>query len=164
MRLRAGFNLVETLAVLLVVALGLAAAAGLFSYGLRLSIEAQTRSTAMATAISIACDPRPLLDPDLVPDWVSTTYDFDESSAAADPLVATDSGLVNGYQVFRRESTVAADIIAVADPATYPAMTPPVRRVYARSVQVDVEVLDAAGGKVLASFTTRFVRQRPEAP
>ncbi len=164
MRTRAGFNLVETLAVLLVVALGLSAAAGLFSYGLRLSVDAQARSTAMASAISVAVDPRPLLDPDLAADWSSTTYDFDISSPAADPLVAIDSGLVNGYQVYRRESTVAADIIAMADPAIDPGVTPPVRRVYARSVHVDVEVLDAAGGRVLASFTTRFVRQRPEIP
>lgn len=142
-----GFTLVEVIAILLVVVLGLFSVTGLFIYGLRLANRAQASSTAMATAMGIAVDDAPLLDP-AVSVWSRTaTYGMDDSSGSA-----LASGYVNGYYVIRREEAPEADIITGA-PGT-PA------GVGARSVHVDVDVYEAQGGEHLASYTTRFVRTR----
>jgi len=140
-----GFTLIETLAVLLVVSIGLAAAVGLFSAALRISAQAQGRTTAMATAMSVAVDPTPLLDPDLAADWTQvSTYAMDASSGLAEA-----HGYINGFWVVRRESSASADILA-ADAGV----------VHARQVNVDVDVSEVTGGRILASFTTTFVRTR----
>lgn len=144
MRRTGGFTMLEVLAVLLVVGIGLAGAIGVFAYALRLSGEAQARSIAMATAISVAYDRNPLLDPDLSGDWSSTSYDFDAPSGTA-----ISRGPVNGLYAVRTETTVAADITA-QDGAV----------VHQRSVRVDVDIFETSGGKAVASFTTRLVRQR----
>lgn len=147
MIVRRGFTLIETLASLLVVSIGMAAAIGMFTYGLRLSVDAQARSSAMATAATVAADPTPMLDPDLVADWTVGSYDFDADSGSA-----TTMGLINGFFVQRRESTTLADIIARSTVAPI--------RVYARSVHVEVDVYDDRGGRLLASHSLRYVRQR----
>ena len=140
-----GFTLIETLAVLLVVAIGLAAAIGLFGSALRLSSEAQGRSTAMATAKSVAVDPTPLLDPDLASDWTQvSTYNLDDASGSAEA-----HGYINGFWAVRRESAAASDILA-ANGAV----------VHARRVLVDVDISEVTGGRILASFSTWLVRTR----
>lgn len=145
---RRGFTMIEVLATLLVVSLGLTAAIGLFGYGLKLSVEAQARASALATAATVLHDPTPLLDPDLAGDWTAGTYDFD-----ADRGSATSQGLINGWFVQRRESTSVDDIIAHRVVAG-------AQVVYARSVHVEVDVYDAQGSRLLASLDRRFVRQR----
>lgn len=140
-----GFTLVETLAILLVVAIGLAAAIGLFGTALRLSSEAQGRSTAMATAMSVAVDPTPLLDPDLAADWTQvSTYALDDANGTAEA-----HGYINGFWVARREAAPASGILA-ADGTV----------VHARRVQIDVDVSEVTGGRILASFSTWLVRTR----
>ncbi len=139
-----GFTMLEVLAVLLVLGIGLAAAIGIFAYAIRMSGEAQARSIAMATAISVAYDRSPLLDPDLAGDWSATTYSFDAASGTA-----VSRGPINGLYAVRTETTVPADIIA-KDGAN----------VHQRSVRVDVDIFETSGGKAVASFTTRLVRQR----
>ncbi len=143
--MRRAFTLIETLAVLLVVSIGLAAAIGLFGTALRVSVLAQGRSTAMATAMSVAVDPTPLLDPDLASDWTQvSTYAMDASSGTAE-----EHGYINGFWVVRRESTASSDVLAT-DAGV----------VHARLVSVDVDVSEVTGGRILASFTTSFVRTR----
>lgn len=58
---RAGFTLVETLACLLVLSMGFAAAIVLVAYGLQIARLSLARSMGMATAITVAADPAPLL-------------------------------------------------------------------------------------------------------
>jgi hypothetical protein len=138
-----GFTLVEVIAILLVVVLGLFSVTGLFLYGLRLANRAQAGSTAMATAMSLAVDDAPLLD--ATGQWSRTSsYDLDDLNGSA-----TARGYVNGYFVMRSESAVAADILAGT-----------VGDVGSRSVRVEVDVYDNQGGELLASYTTRFVRVR----
>lgn len=145
---RRGFTMIEVLATLLVVALGLTAAIGLFSYGLKRSLEAQARASALATAATVLHDPTPLLDPDLAGDWMAGSYDFD-----ADQGAATTQGLINGWFVQRRETSTVDDIIARR-------IVGGAQVVYARSVHVEVDVYDAKGSRLLASLDQRFVRQR----
>ncbi len=144
MTARRGFSMIEVLAVLMVLGIGLAAAISIFGYAMKMSGEAQARSIAMATAISVAYDRSPLLDPDLASDWSATTYSFDAPSGTA-----VSRGPINGMYAVRTETTVAADISA-QDGAT----------VHQRSVRVDVDIFETSGGKPVASFTTRLVRQR----
>jgi prepilin-type N-terminal cleavage/methylation domain-containing protein len=59
--MRRGFTFIEVLACLLVLGLGVAAAVGMVMYGVLLATRAQGKSTGMATAMSIAVDPEPLL-------------------------------------------------------------------------------------------------------
>ena len=87
MKRHAGFTLIEVLAALLVLSLGLTAACGLIYYGLRLVRSAHGRTIGMATAITVVNDPRPLrTDPTLTPNG------------------ATTSGYLNGLWVVRTES------------------------------------------------------------
>jgi len=55
-----GFTLVEVLACVLILTLGLAAATSLMFYGLRLAAKAHAKSIGMATALSVLVDPAPL--------------------------------------------------------------------------------------------------------
>jgi hypothetical protein len=138
------FTLVEVLAMLLVLVFGLLAVTGLFLYGLRLSSKAQAASTAMATAISIAHDDAPAVD-GVTSTWKrASSYSLDAGTGSAEA-----SGMINGYFVRRTETAAQADILAGAPGA-----------VGARSVRVDVDVYDAMGGQLQASFTTRLVRTR----
>jgi Tfp pilus assembly protein PilV len=139
-----GFSLIEVLSLLLVISIGLSAAVGAFSYGLKLASESQAKTLAMPTAMSLANDRHALIDPDVASLWTSTTYGFDDPSGSA-----TDSGPVNGLYVIRNESTEPGDIISRSG-AT----------VYERSVRVDVDVYESFGGRLMASYSTRFVRQR----
>lgn len=142
--MRRAFTLVEVVAVLLVVVFGLFAVTGLFMYGLRLANRAQAASTAMATAVSLAVDDDPLRD-SAISTWTRTaSYAMDDASGSA-----SASGIINGYFVRRTETAAAADILAGTAGA-----------VGARSVRVDVDVYDAQGGELLASYTTRLVRTR----
>lgn len=142
-----GFTLVEVLAMTLVVVLGLFSVTGLFIYGLRLATRAQAASTAMATAMSVAVDDDPWVD-GATGTWTRTlTYAMDDRTGTAKA-----SGIVNGYFIERRESAALEDVVSG---------TPGVAGgVGARGVRVEVDVFDAMGGEMLASFTTRLVRTR----
>jgi prepilin-type N-terminal cleavage/methylation domain-containing protein len=59
-RPRAGFTLIEILAALLLFSMGLMAVIGVFLYGLKSAIAAQSDATAWATALSVVKDPMPM--------------------------------------------------------------------------------------------------------
>jgi prepilin-type N-terminal cleavage/methylation domain-containing protein len=102
-RRRAGFSLIEVLACVLVLGLGLMAATSLLLYGLHLAREARGRSMGMATALAVLYDSAPIA-----------------TDAAATPAAAADGsaeGYLNGLWVVRSESdeTVldGANLVAV---------------------------------------------------
>lgn len=142
---RKAFTLIEVLAIVAVAGVGLAAVIGLVFSGLRAAGRAQVEAVGMATAVSVANDPAPLLAPESAGDWTYTPYDMDSPG----PVSSQATGWVNGLYVVRDERSVAADVIA-REGAT----------VFARAADVVVEVFDARAGRPVASFATRLVRQR----
>lgn len=96
------FTLIEVLASVLVLGLGLLSAVGLLLYGLQLAKLSMGRATGIATAMSVAIDPTPILPDD--PLWTVT-------------VPGTTTGYLNSYWVERREGaeTVVAPGITAAD-------------------------------------------------
>jgi len=129
--------------MLLIAVLGLISVTGLFLYAAESAKKAQVASTAMITAISVAYDDSPWLDPSVAGTWSSTGTLPNLSS----------SGWVNGYWVTRSETGLAADVIAT-DPLSVPA-----GKVVMQSTRVDVVVRFSQGGNPAASFSTRLIRQ-----
>jgi prepilin-type N-terminal cleavage/methylation domain-containing protein len=148
---RAGFTFLEVLCTLLVVTIGLMGVIGLIAYGNRLNSAAQAGAIATATAISVAYDPQPRLDPAVASNWSYTPYNFNDTAGLQ---TSNAMGFINGMYVTRVETSAPADILA---------RSPITLQVYARSALVDVTVYETIGGAVAAQFTTRIVRQQ-EAP
>jgi hypothetical protein len=142
---RRGFTLIEVLAIMLVITLGLMATIGLVFFGVIQSARAKGAELGMATAISVALDPQPLLPPRAAAAWTWVPYDLD----ARGELTALAQGTVNGFGVKRTEVSGDDDIIAEDGGV-----------VYMRSARVDVDVYDAVVDRRVASFTTRIIRQR----
>jgi len=147
-----GFTFLEVLACLLVVGLGLASVVAMVYFGIVNSQKAQAASTAMITAMSVAVDPTPYLSADIAASWsTSGSYDMDDLTGN---LSEKAQGYINGYLVVRSETSTPADIIA-SD------ITPGGGTVvYARSALVKVDVYTLLNGAIVASYNTRFVRQR----
>jgi prepilin-type N-terminal cleavage/methylation domain-containing protein len=80
---RRAFTFIEVLACLLVLGLGVSAAIGMVMYGVMIANRAQGQATALATGMSIAIDPSPLLPPGS--SWDGT------------------HGFINGFYVVRQE-------------------------------------------------------------
>lgn len=93
---RSAFSLVEVMAALLVLTLGMLAAIGLVGYGMSLARIALARSVGMATAISVAADPTPLVD---ATDWTAPAT-----------FTGIARGYINGAWVERTES--AGEVLA----------------------------------------------------
>lgn len=146
---RKAFTLIEVVCILLVITVGLVSVLGLVSYGMVLAARTQGAVTGMATAVTVATDPTPWLDPELAADWTYTTYDMDNQVPNA-TLTSLAEGYVNGYFVERTETSLnAVDIVAVSG-AT----------VFIRSASVSVEVYETLKGSRVASYTTQILRQR----
>jgi len=153
LRSRSGFTFVEVLACLLVVGLGLASVVAMVYFGIVNAQRAQSGSTAMITAMSVAIDPKPYVFNDVAPSWTgSGPYSMDDTANA---LSESTQGYVNGYFVHRSETTGPTDIIATAPPSAGGAQV-----VYMRSVLVKVDVYTLLNGAIVASYNTRFIRQR----
>ena len=141
---RDAFTYIEVLAGVLILAVGMLAIIGLVIFGQHLATRAQAQATGMATAMSIAVDPSPLVavasdwDSD---DWKRSTYNLKSTG----DISCETSGWVNGLYVVRTESSKAADIIDAS--------------VGVRSAEVEVLVREATGGQIVAAYTTRIMRQ-----
>lgn len=146
LRGRLAFTFIEVLVILLVVGIGLMSAVGLIVWGNQLGSRSQGETIALATAIAVANDPLPRLDPILISGWSYTAYDMDADSGTSEAR-----GYLNGVYVERTETSTASDIIA-RDAAS--------GTVYARSAHVRVVVTEAIGGDELTTFSTRILRQR----
>lgn len=141
-----GFTLIEVLCLLLVLAIGMGGVVGLVIYGMQVSAQARGAAIGMATAVTVAKDPTPLLDAEIAGDWTSATYDL----SAGGTCTSECSGYVNGFYVVRTETSVPEDIVATGTNGV----------VYLRSARVDVDVFETFKGSRVASFTTRILRQR----
>ena len=146
-QVRHGFTLVEVCLLLLVVSLGLFGVIGLVGYGTIIAARAQGETTGLATAVTVANDPTPLLAAARAGDWRFTPYNMDGTGN----LTSTANGYINGFYVVRTERSGDADVVA-RDPLT--------NLVHVRSAVVEVEVYGSANGNPVASFTTRINRQR----
>jgi Tfp pilus assembly protein PilV len=142
---RQGFTFMEVICILLVMTFGLLGVVGLVSYGMSIASRSQGVTSGMATALSVAIDPRPLLDQRTASSWEYTPYDMDAAGDAS----SIARGHINGFYVERTETAKAADIIA-RDGGT----------VYTRAATVTVEVYEGFRGETVASYTTHIVRQR----
>jgi len=131
MNQRSGFTFIEVLACLFILALGIASAVSLTLYGELLSERAQAKSTAMATALSVAVDPSPLLHAAQAAQW----------HLAGAQGVGTTTGWINGYYIVRTEGVGSAPCPGfVSDP-------------------VSVDVFGGLRGTLVASYSTRIMRQ-----
>jgi Tfp pilus assembly protein PilV len=96
------FTLIEVMASVIILSLGLISAIGMLLYGLQLAKLSIGRATGLATAMTVAIDPSPLLPAD--PLWTVA-------------VPGTTTGYLNGHWVERWEgpATVVAPGIAAAD-------------------------------------------------
>jgi len=124
-----GFTFIEVLACLLVVSLGVAAAVGLTYYALLMGARAQGKATGMATALTVAIDPTPLMHSKATTLWKS------------DGAIGTTTGWINGLYVVRTEN-------AGIQPAQGFANDP-----------VSVDVYDGIRGNLITSYSTWVMRQ-----
>jgi hypothetical protein len=125
-----GFTFIEALACLLVITVGLASAVALTMYSAIIGARSQAKATAMSTALSVTCDPAPLMH-SAGAQWTS----------AGSSGIGTSSGWVNGYYVVRVESAGSSPMVGFA------------------SDPVSVDVYDGVRGELVASYTTRLMRQ-----
>lgn len=89
-----GFTLIEVMAALLVLSLGILSAIGLVVYGMQLAKVSVGKATGMATAMSVAVDHKPLLP----------SGAFWTPSAG---FAGTSEGYVNGFWVERVEGAAS---------------------------------------------------------
>jgi len=112
--LRSGFTLIEVVATLLLVSVGITAVIGMTRLGVRWSGEAIGATSGLPTALSVLADARPggrTAD--------ATDADGDKWSLISGSLTIpatgdyefVTAGIVNGYYVRRVEKSVAADIL-----------------------------------------------------
>lgn len=90
MRRHQAFTMIEVLASVLILMVGMLAVVGMVSFAIKQASRAQAASTAMATAMTVVDDPEPLLRAD----WTA--------------FGATTQGYLNGYYVRRTESTAGS--------------------------------------------------------
>jgi prepilin-type N-terminal cleavage/methylation domain-containing protein len=133
-QLRSGFTFIEVLACLLVVGLGLAAAVSLSFYCLVMSARAQGKATGMATALTVAIDPAPLMH-------TTATVNWKVAPGGNNSGIGTTTGWVNGYYVVRTESVGIQPC---------PGFT---------NDPVSVDVFGGVRGSLVASYTTWVMRQ-----
>jgi hypothetical protein len=137
---RQGMTLVEVLAMLLLVSLGMASVIGLVRWGLKLSDDAIARQTAQATAMSLFYDPNPLTAAGSAVLVTPDSYDLTDTLPTAD---RTSTGVLNGLYVRRTEGSqtlVAKDIVqAVVKVEVYAGQTGGRLAVFQGTVQRSLE-------------------------
>ncbi len=143
------FTMIEVLAVLLLLAIGLGAAIGMMLFAARRAEETRMLQLAMATAMTVAYDPTPLLDPVVAASWSAAGVDLDDA-ATADQLAQT-RGCINGFYVIRREMAARDDLIARDAGAGIG---------YGRLARVHVSVFVQSNGAEITTYSClRFLRR-----
>ena len=147
---RAGFTFMEVLCLLLVLGVGMTGVVGLVMYGTTVAAQVRGATLGMSTAVSVAKDPTPMLADEVAADWSFTDngVPFDDLTRRRESLA---KGYINGFYVERAEYSVPADVIRTPGSTSAP---------YVRSAHVAVDVYEAVNGKVVASYTTRLLRQQ----
>lgn len=125
-----GFTLIEVLASLLIIAIGMMGVVGMVWYGITQADRSRAANTAMATALSVLDDPTPLHG-----------LDWNHTPAALSGGTSETTGRLNGYFVRRRETSsgLAADGLA--------------------STAIQVDVYLAFGGTPITSLSTRRMKR-----
>jgi Tfp pilus assembly protein PilV len=90
MRRSHGFTMIEVLASVLILMVGMLAVVGMVAFAIKQASRAQSASTAMATAMTVVDDVNPLL----AADWTS--------------FGSTTQGYLNGYYVRRTENSIGS--------------------------------------------------------
>ena len=145
MRLQRAFTLIEVLATLLLLAIGMAAVTGLMRFGTRVSMDAQMRSTALLVAETVTVDATPGgktadvgdLDND---GWMLVTGPL--AAPATGDYAFVIQGHIDGYYVRRTESSAAGDIL---DPSQ-------------RWAHITVDVYAGNEDRFLTSVRQRYLR------
>lgn len=113
MRIRA-FTLIEVLATLLLLAIGLASIIGMMRYGTRLSMDAQMHTTALIVASTVAVDPTPGGLTADIGDADDDGWQLGSGTLAAPATGAytfTVQGYLNGFYIRRAETSAVSDIV-----------------------------------------------------
>lgn len=143
---RRGFSLVEIVATLLVVMLGLAAVLGMARLGLRWSGEAIAVATGMSTAQTALVDAQP---GGLTADASDADQDGWRIANGSLSIPATGAysfaveGVLNGFYVRRSESSSATDILDA----------------HGRAADVSVDVFWGQEGRYVTGLKQRIVRR-----
>jgi prepilin-type N-terminal cleavage/methylation domain-containing protein len=126
------FTLIEILASLLVLSLGMAAAIGLSSLALRRAEEGRAESLALPTALSALQDVDPMLPDATIGDWTTSTNGD----------TTTSTGYMNGFWVRRIETRLD----------TISGLTP---------VDIQVEISLPSRPEPSVRLRTRMLRAKP---
>jgi prepilin-type N-terminal cleavage/methylation domain-containing protein len=145
---QSAFTLIEVLASLLIIALGMGSALGMSLYAIRLSGEAQVGLTATRTALTVLTEPEPL---GRTADLGDADGDGWRADRTLSGLLSAPSyslnirGYLNGYWVDRQEMATSADRISATQ----------------RMVTVTVSVYWSDQGKLCTQLRRRMLRQGP---
>jgi prepilin-type N-terminal cleavage/methylation domain-containing protein len=166
---RLGFTLLEVLATLLMLSVGIASVIGMVRYGIRLSGEAQEAHSAMPTALTVLCDPTPSgLTADLN-DADGDGWKLEAGSTLAAPATGdyafTVSGTINGYWVKRVEASKSSDILdrleALDDRSGSYTADDDGRNGRVRAAMVTVEVYRGLDDAFVTTVQQRILRRKP---
>jgi Tfp pilus assembly protein PilV len=133
--MRKAFTLIEVMAALLTLTIGVLSVVALLLYGVRAASRAQGHATGMLTAYTVMVDPLP----DGALDW------NDDGPAATFQVGAQrrSRGFLNGYFVTRNQQVEAVLAERMA------------------RVAVTVDVYEAQGGTTISNLTSRLVVVMP---
>jgi prepilin-type N-terminal cleavage/methylation domain-containing protein len=135
-RSRSAFTFIEVICCLLVLSLGIVGAVGMSLYAIVIGDRAQGKATGMATALSVAIDPSPLLATN------NTTWQLSGPTG-----VGRTAGWINNFYVVRTET---AGPLQVANNTTIPFT----------NNSVSVDVYDGFQGHEVAAYTTWIMRKQ----
>ncbi len=136
------FTLLEVLATLLILVLGMLSTVALVRFGVRVAQRSQIQATGMVTAQTVLIDRSPDGRAPGATDWAvsSSTGTVGPGSASYSETI---QGRVNGYFVRRSEASVAADAVDARS----------------RWVSVEVEVWTGEDGEHVTALKARMLRR-----
>lgn len=135
------FTLLEVLATLLILVLGMLSTVALVRFGVRVAQRSQIQATGMVTAQTVLIDRSPDSRAPGAADWAVSSASGTPGPGAA--YSETIQGRVNGYFVRRSESSTAADVVDSRS----------------RWVSVEVEVWTGEDGEHVTALKARQLRR-----
>jgi prepilin-type N-terminal cleavage/methylation domain-containing protein len=145
-RSQSGFTLLEVVATLLLVAIGVTSVLGMSRLAVRWSGEAIAAATGVTTAEALIVDAQPggrTADPSDADGDKWGLVDGAMVVASSGDYAFTVAGIVNGYYVRRAESSVAADVIDG----------------HGRYADVSVDLFWGSGGRYVTGLKRRIIRR-----
>ncbi len=145
---RRAFTLIEIMATLLLVGIGLASLVAMMGYAVRLASRAQADATALLTARTVADDATPCGLTADAGDADNDGWSLQSGSLntpASGDYAFTVTGWINGYYIVRKESSRTADQDVIHGQA--------------RRADVQVEVFLGGNGERVAALRTQILRR-----